>query len=286
MGTLVSFHAHPDDEAIATGGVIAQSAAAGHRVVLVLATRGEHGEVADGFLDPGETLAERRTAETARAAQILGIQRVEYLGYVDSGMAGTPENDAAGSFWSADVEEAAERLAVILREEQAEVLTTYDDNGVYGHPDHIQVHRVGLRAAELAGTPRTYEATIDNDAIKDVMRKRWDEAREAGIEPPGDIEDPDDFVIGVAGERITTEVDVRHVVEKKREALAAHASQVDENSFFLAMPHEAFEEIFGVEWFIRQGAAPGPRETSLFDGEAESVETSTDRTTTARTAPS
>ena len=119
--TLVTFHAHPDDEAIATGGVMAKAAADGHRVVLVVATRGEHGEVAEDVLDAGETLAARRVIETQRAAELLGVARVEFLGYTDSGMMGTPENDAAGSFWSAPVEEAAQRLATILGEERADV---------------------------------------------------------------------------------------------------------------------------------------------------------------------
>src|SRR5688572_16767467 len=165
MATLVCFHAHPDDESIATGGTMAAAAAAGHRVVLVLATKGEHGEVEDGFLDPGETLAERRVKETHASAEILGVAAVEFLGYRDSGMIGTPENDLAGSFWSADVDQAAAQLAEILRRESADVLTVYDDNGNYGHPDHIQVHRVGVRAAELAGTPRVYEATVNRDAM-------------------------------------------------------------------------------------------------------------------------
>ena len=112
--TLVTFHAHPDDEAIATGGIMARAAAEGHRVVLVVATRGELGEVDDGFLDPGETLAERRVVETGRAAEALGVARVEFLGYTDSGMDGEPTNDAQGSFWSADLDEAAGRLAAIL----------------------------------------------------------------------------------------------------------------------------------------------------------------------------
>src|SRR5436309_684452 len=154
MATLVSFHAHPDDETIPTGGTLAKAAKDGHRVVLVFATKGEHGEVDEGFLEPGETLAERRVKETERSAEILGAQRVEFLGYVDSGMMGTPENDKPGSFWTADIEEAAERLATILRDENADVVTIYDDHGGYGHPDHIQVHRVGKRAAELANTPR------------------------------------------------------------------------------------------------------------------------------------
>ena len=165
MATLVCFHAHPDDECIATGGVMAKASSEGHRVVLVVATKGEHGEVDDGFLAPGETLADRRVVETKAAADILGVDRVEFLGYVDSGMVDTPENDLPGSFWSADLEEAATRLAAILEDEAADVFTCYDEIGQYGHPDHIQVHRVGLRAAELAGTPKVFQSTINRDAI-------------------------------------------------------------------------------------------------------------------------
>src|SRR5687767_5775269 len=182
MGTLVCFHAHPDDECIATGGTMALAAEAGHRVVLVLATRGEHGEVADGFLGSGETLTDRRVVETQAAADVLGVSRVEFLGYVDSGMMGTSENDLPGSFWTADVDEAAERLAAILREEDADVLTCYDEIGGYGHPDHIQVHRVGLRAAELAGTPKVFQATINRDHILRLMKE---------IPNPEGIETPD-----------------------------------------------------------------------------------------------
>ena len=262
--TLVTFHAHPDDECIATGGVIAAAVAAGHRVVLVVATRGEVGEVDDGVLADDETLAARREVETARAAAILGIARIEFLGYRDSGMVDTPDNDAPGSFWTADVEEAAERLARILREERAEALTIYDDNGNYGHPDHIQVHRVGVRAAELAGTPRVYEATLNRDAVKRLMRARRGEAIAAGVEFPPDLDDPDAFTMGVPEERITTTVDVSAFVDRKRDALAAHASQVDETSFFLAMPIEVFREMFGTEWFIRRDVPPGASEESLF----------------------
>ena len=113
MATLVSFHAHPDDECIACGGVIRKAADEGHRVVLVVATRGERGEVAEGFLDPGEELWQRRVAETHASAEILGAQRVEFLGYTDSGMMGTPANETPGSFWTAPVDEAAKKLAAL-----------------------------------------------------------------------------------------------------------------------------------------------------------------------------
>src|SRR5262249_46305649 len=161
MATLVSFHAHPDDECIACGGIIRKAADEGHRVVLVVATRGEHGEGAEGFLDPGEGLWQRRGAETRASAESLGAQPVGVLRGADSGMRGTPANDAPGSFWTAPVDEAAKKLAALLDEEQAGVLTCYDEHGGYGHPDHIQVHRVGMRAAELAGTQRVYQSTIN-----------------------------------------------------------------------------------------------------------------------------
>lgn len=151
MATLVTFHAHPDDEAIATGGTMARAAAAGHRVVLVTATAGDRGEVAEGFLAPGETLAQRRTAELAAAGEILGVARIEVLGYRDSGMMGTPANDDPECFWQADVDEAAARLAAILTEESADVLTIYDDHGNYGHPDHVKVHQVARQAVHQIG---------------------------------------------------------------------------------------------------------------------------------------
>jgi len=262
MATLVTFHAHPDDESIATGGVMAKAADQGHRVVLVVATKGEHGEVDEGFLDPGEALWQRREQETHACAAILGVARVEFLGYVDSGMIGTPENDLPESFWQADVEEAAARLAAILIEEKADILTVYDENGNYGHPDHIQVHRVGLRAAELAGTKRVYMNTIN----RDHMRRSFEQLAASGAEVPGDItpEDLDSF--GVPEERITTTVDVRPWIARKRAAMAAHASQISETSFFLAMAPEVFEAGFGQEWFIRCDAPPGLQETDLFDG--------------------
>jgi LmbE family N-acetylglucosaminyl deacetylase len=263
-GTLVSFHAHPDDESIQTGGVIARSASEGHRVVLVFATKGEHGEIIDGVLTDGETLAERRVVEVTQAAEVLGVARVEFLGYIDSGMEGTPENDAPGSFWTADVDEAAERLATILREEDAEVLTVYDDHGGYGHPDHIQVHRVGVRAAELAGTPRVYEATVNRDAIRQFAREAKANGANTGMDVPEEFEDPEKIMIGSPESEITTTVDVEAFTDAKRAALAMHRTQVDETNFFLAMPPEMFREVFRYEWFIRHGAEPGLQETSIF----------------------
>jgi LmbE family N-acetylglucosaminyl deacetylase len=259
MATFVFFHAHPDDEAMSTGGTMARAAAEGHRVVLVTATRGEHGEVAAGVLEPGERLADRREQEIEAAARILGVNRGEFLGYVDSGMAGVPENEAEGSFWRADIEEAAARLAAILAEERPDVLTIYDDAGQYGHPDHIQVHRVGARAAELARVPRVYEATINREHIARLMEMARDEGRiEGGPSEP----------FGVPESRITTTVDVRPWIDVKRRAMAAHASQIPADSFFLTLPDDQYAMAFGTEWFIRQGAAEGTSESWLLGGQS------------------
>jgi LmbE family N-acetylglucosaminyl deacetylase len=263
MATMVSFHAHPDDECIATGGVMRKAYEDGHSVVLVVATRGEVGEVPDGFLSDGEPLWQRRVAETHASAEILGAKRVEFLGYVDSGMMGTPTNDEPGSFWTAPVEEAARKLAAILREENADVLTVYDDNGNYGHPDHIQVHRVGVRAAELAGAPRVYQATMNRDHFLRGRRELAERAREAGIEMP-DVGEAEEF--GKPESEITAAVNVGAYLEFKRRAMRAHASQISEQSFFLRMPDEAFAMAFGTEWFIRDGQGPGITETDLMAG--------------------
>ncbi len=258
MATLVCFHAHPDDECIATGGVMAKASDDGHRVVLVVATKGEHGEVADGFLGPSETLGDRRVKETHAAADALGVHRVEFLGYVDSGMIDTAENDGPGSFWTADVEEAAARLAAILTEESADVLTVYDDHGGYGHPDHIQVHRVGWRAAELAGTPKVYESTMNRSEIIELMKNM---PAPEGVEVP-EIEELDaDF--GTPEEELTCRVDVTSHIDRKRAAMRAHASQIGEQHFMLAMPEDAFRIAFGTEWFMRKGEGPGITETSI-----------------------
>jgi LmbE family N-acetylglucosaminyl deacetylase len=256
VATLVCFHAHPDDEAIATGGTMRMAADDGHRVVLVVATGGERGEVADGVLAPGETLGQRRRVEQEAAARLLGVARLEWLGYEDSGMDGEPTNDEPASFWQADLDEAAGRLAAILTEEEADVLTCYDDHGNYGHPDHVKVHLVGRRAAELAGTPRVYESTMNRDHLSELRARARAEH----------VEVPDEETFGTPDAEITTAIDVRPVLAAKREAMAAHGSQITEESFFLSMPPEAFEEVFGTEWYIRIDRRPADRESSLFAG--------------------
>jgi len=230
---------------------MASLAEQGHRVVLVTATRGELGEVSDGYLDPGETLGERRTAELAEAARVLGVARQLFLGYEDSGMEGEPTAERPGCFATADREEAIGRLAAILEEEASDVLVVYDEHGGYGHPDHVQVHNVGMGAAELAGTPVVYMTTMDRDFMIDLRRQ----AAESEFGPDDDLDGAE--TMGEPSARITTELDVSPWVMTKRDAMRAHASQIGEDSFFLSMPEDMFAAVWGQEWFIRVRPEPG-----------------------------
>ncbi len=260
MATIVFVHAHPDDESSQTSGSIARAAAEGHRVVLVVCTNGEHGESPDD-LRPGETLVDRRRQETDRSASELGIARVVWLGYGDSGMTGWEQNDDLGSFWRADVDEAAGRLAEILRGEQADVVVVYDWHGGYGHPDHIQVHRVGHRAADLAGTPKRFEVTFNRDAM---LRLLAEFPFEEEFDPNGPADDGNPF--GTPETELHLAVDVSAYVEQKRASLAAHASQVTDIGLFLSMPDEVFRRTFSTEWYIEPGAPAGLRQGWLLDG--------------------
>ncbi len=275
MSTLLCFHAHPDDEAIATGGTMARAHAEGHRVVLVIATDGAHGEVPDDLGD-GETLVDRRRVETEESAQALGIDRVEYLGYRDSGMTGWDANAHADAFCGADVDEAADRLAAVVRDERVDVLTIYDWHGGYGHPDHIQVHRVGRRAAELVADDLPAMRVMESTMNRDHMRRGVEMARQMGAAefgPDGDDGDPfdpdgpmdDGNPMGTPEAELTLSVDVTGYLDRKRTALRAHASQVSDQSFFLQMPAEIFAQAFGHEWYIEHDRPVGVRPGWLFD---------------------
>ena len=266
MATAVFFHAHPDDEALSTGGTMLLASQAGHRVVLVCATDGARGETPglDGSEPPtGEDLAAVREAELQEAADLLGVHRLVMLGYGDSGMRGDPANEDPDCFWQADVEEAAAALAAILTQEQADLITCYDANGVYGHPDHVMVHRVGVRAAELAGVGLVYEATLHRDHFRASMKELMQMAAEAGLESSAEQDQAefeaelDEGSIGVDGDLITHHIDVRAALDRKRAALRAHASQIPSDSFMVSLPDQAFELAFGTEWFIRRGHAAG-----------------------------
>ncbi|QRN80876.1 MAG: PIG-L family deacetylase [Nocardiopsis sp. BM-2018] len=286
MATLVCFHAHPDDEAISTGGTMAIAHDSGHRVVLVVATDGRHGEVPDD-LTAGETLVDRRRTETMQSAAVLGIDRVVFLDYADSGMTGWEQNGHDGSFWRADVDEAAARLAGVLVEESADVLTTYDWHGGYGHPDHIQVHRVGTRAAEMARATlpalRVLEATMNRDELARLAAAHAETMPDAAQPGTGDSDaSPDADVAGIAdfdpegpaddgnpfgspAAEIALEIAVSSVVARKREAIAAHRSQVSDSAFFLTLDDAAFTAAFGREWFIEPDRTGPPQLGWVFD---------------------
>ena len=275
MGTLLTFHAHPDDEAIATGGTMARAHAEGHRVVLVVATDGAHGEVPDDLAE-GESLTDRRRDETIASAEVLGVDRVDHLGYRDSGMTGWEANGDASAFANADIDEAAGRLAAILRDERVDVMTIYDWHGGYGHPDHIQVHRVGARAAELVADHLPDLRVVESTMNRDQMRRGLELAKEMGSDsfgPEGDDGEPfdpdgpmdDGNPMGTPESELTLAVDVRPFLDRKRNALRAHASQVSDQSFFLQMPPEIFEHAFGTEWYIEHDRPAGVRDGWLFD---------------------
>jgi LmbE family N-acetylglucosaminyl deacetylase len=254
-GTLVSFHAHPDDEALLVSGTLARAAAEGHRVVVVVATAGEAGLTDDAHSADGR-LGERRMAELQRSADVLGVARVECLGYADSGLPPNSMPDPPGNvcFERADLDEAAGRLAAILREESAQVVTTYDAAGGYGHPDHVKVHQVGQRAAELAGTPVVLQATVPRDLIRLGVRLATKVYRFPPEFDPGIF----DTAFSAKAE-ITHRVDVRRYADAKRASMRAHASQAAGGqgdrtlSAFVRMPRPLYRQVFGHEWFVQAG---------------------------------
>jgi len=250
--TVVSFHAHPDDESLLTGGTLAGLAADGHRVVLVTATAGESGLSGSG--EGATALASRRLAELDRAAAELGIARVVCLGFRDSGYPGVPPVDA---FSRTDVGVAAERLAAVLIEEQADILTIYDRQGGYGHPDHIQVHHVGTAAAQLAGTQRVLQATVDRESVTRL-------ARMLQVVPglPSEIRVQRLATAYSPRKELTHCIDVRPHLDRKRAAMSAHESQRGGGrrprslDLYLRLPRPIFARMFGREWFIETGRRP------------------------------
>jgi LmbE family N-acetylglucosaminyl deacetylase len=256
--TLVSFHAHPDDESLLTGGTLAKAAADGHRVVLVTATAGERGLAGteDGH---GDTLANVRLAELAAAAAALGCARVVTLGYGDSGL--YPDPADADAFVHVDVDAAATRLADVLREEQADVLTIYDPSGGYGHPDHVQVHCVGAEAARLAGTPVVLEATVPGALFRWALLVLL--VLRILRSSPGTSAPRGTHRVFAAPGAITHRVRVTDQLHAKRAAMAAHGSQrrtpggTRVMDRFLRLPLPVFGAVFGHEWFIEQDQGPG-----------------------------
>ncbi|MFF3209557.1 PIG-L family deacetylase [Streptomyces sp. NPDC002886] len=269
--TLMAVHAHPDDEATSTGGVLAQYAAEGIRTVLVTCTDGRCGDGPGGSKPgtPGHdpaAVASMRRKELQESCGVLKISDLETLDYADSGMMGWPSNEAPGAFWQTPVEEGATRLAELMRHYRPDVVVTYDENGFYGHPDHIQAHRITMAALEMTDlTPKVYWTTMPKSAIRrfgEIMREFAEDMPE-----PDPAETAALAEIGLPDDEITTWVDTTPFSGQKFDSLAAHASQ-GENIFFLKMGKEKFGELMGVETFVRVKDATGAAvpETDLFAG--------------------
>ena len=250
MATVVAFHAHPDDEVLLTGGTLARLAAEGHRVIIVVAT--------DGVMGPATGRGgQTRLDELRASASVLGAARVVHLGYADSGHGPLlyPDPPDRTRFARADLGEAAAKLAGLIREESADVLLSYDPRGGYGHRDHVKVHHVGARAAQMTGI-RVLEAT----APRELVTLLFSTARLLRL-----VVRHDPRVIRAAftpRSAITHRVNVRRFAAQKRAALASHRSYVQSKGrtarlarAMLALPVPIFGLLLGREWFAQPGAA-------------------------------
>lgn len=250
---VVVLHAHPDDEAIFTGGTIARLVDDGVRVVVVLATT--------GAAAPDSSLARRRLGEAQAACERLGVHRVVFLGHADSGLDGDGADPIDAAFCRQPLDAAAAPLVELLREERADALVTYDEGGIYGHPDHVAVHRVGAVAAAAAGVTTVYECTVDREYLHFVATHLVGHAVQSllGMEIAATNAAP----LGVSTVEVTTTIDVRAQAATKRAAMAAHASQIAADSETLTMDHETFDGVYGFEWYVRKGPK-GPLERIAF----------------------
>jgi LmbE family N-acetylglucosaminyl deacetylase len=269
--TLMAVHAHPDDEATGTGGIFARYAAEGIRTVLVTCTDGGCGDGPEGVKpgDPGHdpaAVTAMRRQELEASCDVLKISDLEMLDYADSGMMGWPSNDAPGAFWQTPVGDGAARLAELMRHYRPDVVVTYDEYGFYGHPDHIQAHRITMAALEMTElTPKVYWTTMPRSTMQrfgEVMREFGEDMPE-----PDSAEAAAIAEIGLPDDEITTWVDTTAFSGQKFDALAAHASQ-GENIFILKMGKERFGELMGVETFVRVRDTTGAAvpENDLFAG--------------------
>jgi LmbE family N-acetylglucosaminyl deacetylase len=269
--TLMTVHAHPDDECSSTGGVLAKYSAEGIRTIVVTCTNGELGD-GPGGIKPGdaghdtEAVAATRLGELRKACELLGVTHVELLGYHDSGMPDWHYKDDERAFGAMPVDAPAARLAALMETYRPDVVTTYCIDDGYEHPDHLQAHHVTMAAVARSGIPRkVYLSCIRGSDLETIMTS----LRELGVDL-SELEDVDDSwreKLAAVERRITTTIDVGAYVAQKREALAAHASQISE-SFFAKLPEHVFADAFGRESFIKvhdvtDSAVP---ETDLFAG--------------------
>lgn len=254
--------------------MLARCAAEGVRTVLVTCTDGAVGEISDPSLATPENLAEVRARELDDSVRILSIGRLVKLGYRDSGMAGTADNEHPASFQQADLEDAIQRVVRVVREERPHIIVTHDERGGYGHPDHIRAHQVAVAAFERSGdatylpeirtwapTKLYYTVVARSAMLRFIERLKaagfeipFSETSESAAEPP----------FGVDDDRITTTVDVSAYIDIKRASLEAHRTQMGPDQFFMKLPPDLFAEAFGTETFQRVAGPGGANETGLF----------------------
>lgn len=269
--TLMAVHAHPDDEASSTGGVLAACSDQGIRTVVVTCTNGEFGD-APGGVKPGaddhdeQEVARLRLAELRESCEILGVSDLELLGYHDSGMPDWDYKDRSEAFCNIPVADVARRIGALIERYRPQVVVTYDDKGPYQHPDHVHASKAAAAAVAATGIPAKLYLTAMRGSD---WRKVMEALRDLGVDVPDeDSVDPEmRRQMAEHEERITTTVDIRQVLDRKRDALFAHASQISE-SWFSKIPPEIAEAAFGKESFIRAGdstGAPVPEE-DLFAG--------------------
>ena len=261
--TLMAVHAHPDDEAFGCAGTLARYSAEGITTCLVVATRGEAGEIHDPDLTEAEArprLGAIREQELRQAAAILGVTNVDFLGYEDSGMVGTPENDNPRCFHLSSLEEATGRLVALIRRYRPQVLLTYGEDGGYNHPDHVRTHLVASAAFQDAGTQKRYpEAGAPWQPSKlygvafssQSIRLLWEAMRERGLAWPfGGNESGEPPNWGVPNERITAAIDVGDFISRARESLRKHRTQFDPEGAWMTLPDDVARIGLGVEHFI------------------------------------
>lgn len=287
---LLLVHAHPDDEVIGSGATMAHYAATGTHVTLVTCTLGDEGEILLPHLahlaaDQEDKLADHRLTELRDAMAALGVDDWRILGgpgtYRDSGMMGTPPNDRPDCFWRADLLEAATYLVKIIREVKPQVMVTYDDFGGYGHPDHIQAHRVAMYAAALAQAPTFKSELGDAWEIqkvywtafpRSVVMQGLELLKAAGEDSEFTAQDPEDMNFVCPDEWVTTVIDAPEQADKKLAAMRAHATQINTEEGFFALSNNLGSQVMGTEYFrLAQGSIAAPfdeegRERDLFSG--------------------
>jgi LmbE family N-acetylglucosaminyl deacetylase len=269
--TLMAVHAHPDDEASSTGGVLALYADQGVRTVVVTCTNGEFGD-APGQVKPGDDshneqeVAQLRLTELRQSCKILGVSNLELLGYHDSGMPDWEYKDRPEAFCNVPLDVVAARITGLIDTYRPQIVISYDDKGMYQHPDHVHAAQAAAAAAAQSGIPAKFYQTAMRGSD---WRKVWEALRELGAEMPDEREftAEQQRQMEEAERRITTTVDIRPVLGRKREALFAHASQIQE-SWFSKLPPEIAESAFGRESFVRVTDTTGAAipEDDLFAG--------------------